>query len=254
MVSHGEDMRLGLLPAPPPVHVDVLSRVDGQRAVGVHGDKKQSGVGVYQVGLVSHVEVVDDRGLVQMGEFRHVVGLVELGRIDLVDGVGVDILLCAIVALDEDASTRQVLDDPSADEGRDGIPKPDIALAGEVVLAFHDATQARSSVVVLGDELRGKGADGRAVAVRVGAQACRVTAAQRRAGEVGEGAVAQVAHGGVVGLVERRGDRVPGKGSAARVAGEGSAIRRGPVRAHGGEWWWCCRGAVVVVSEGVIWA
>ena len=138
-----------------------------------------------------------------MCEFSHVVGLVEFGGIDLVNGISVDVLLGAIVALDQDTSSWQVLDNPSTDEGCGGVSEPDIALAGEVVLALYDASQTRGLVVVFGDELRGKGADGCAVAVRVGAQACRVTAAQRRAGEVCEGAIAQMTHGRVSVLMER---------------------------------------------------
>lgn len=39
------------------------------------------------------MEVVDDRGLVQMGQLGHIVGLVELRRIDLVGALGVDFSL-----------------------------------------------------------------------------------------------------------------------------------------------------------------
>ena len=40
LVGHGEDMWLSLFSPSPPVHVDVVSRVDGQRTVGVHGDQE----------------------------------------------------------------------------------------------------------------------------------------------------------------------------------------------------------------------
>jgi hypothetical protein len=164
LVCHGEDMRFRLLPTPPPVHVNVLSRVYGKRAVGIYCDQEESGVSldasvtvcpcptrlpyIYQIRLVSHVEVVDDRGLVEMGEFCHVVRLVELGRIDLVYGVRLDLLLGAIVALYEDASFWQVFDDPASDECRRRISKPDIALAREVVLALDDAAYPRCLLVV----------------------------------------------------------------------------------------------------------
>jgi hypothetical protein len=46
MICHGEDMRLGLLSAAPPVHVDVFSRVDWQWAVWVNCNQEQSGVGL----------------------------------------------------------------------------------------------------------------------------------------------------------------------------------------------------------------
>jgi hypothetical protein len=63
-----------------------------------------------------------------MCEFCHVVGFVELGWIDLVDGIGFHLLLGTIVALDENSPFREILDYPSADERSCWIPKPDIAL------------------------------------------------------------------------------------------------------------------------------
>ena len=39
------------------------------------------------------MQVVDDGGLVQMGQFGHIVCLVELGRVDLVDALGIDLAL-----------------------------------------------------------------------------------------------------------------------------------------------------------------
>jgi hypothetical protein len=194
-----------------------------------------------QVRLVSHMEVVDDRGLVQMRELGHVVGLVELGRIDLVDGVAVDLLLGAIVALHQYASPGQVLEHPAADEGGRRIPQPDIALAREVVLALYDAPEPRRLVVVGGYERRGEGAHGGAVAVRVGAQASRVAASQHGAAEVGEGLVAQVSHLRLRFRERRRdeggvravgGGGGPCEGAVARAACEGAAIGRR--RAHGG--------------------
>jgi len=94
---------------------------------------------IYEICLVTHVEVVDDRGLVEMCEFSHVVGLVEFGGIDLINGVGIDILLGAIVTLDQDPSSRQVLYNPPADKSRGGISKPNITFAREVILALDDA-------------------------------------------------------------------------------------------------------------------
>jgi hypothetical protein len=68
MVGHGEDVWLGLLSAAPPVHVDVFSRVDRQRAVRVDGDQKQAGVGLDGIssaprpGGRSHVHISDPPG------------------------------------------------------------------------------------------------------------------------------------------------------------------------------------------------
>ena len=57
-----------------------------------------------------------------MCELSHVVRLVEFGRIDLVDRLGVDVVLLAVVALHEQTPSRQVLDDPASDESRLGVP------------------------------------------------------------------------------------------------------------------------------------
>jgi hypothetical protein len=187
------------------------------------------------------MEVVDDRGFVQMRELSHVVGLVELGRIDLVDGVAVDLLLGAVVALHQYASPRQVLEHPAAHEGGRRIPQPDIALAREVVLALYDAPEPRRLIVVGGYERRSEGAHGGAVAVRVGAQASRVAASQHGAAEVGEGLVAQVSHLRLRFRERRRdeggvravgGGGGPREGAVARAACEGASIGRR--RAHGG--------------------
>lgn len=75
-----------------------------------------------------------------MCEFCHVVGLVKFGGIDFVNGIGVDLLLGTIVTLHQYSSLGEVFYDPTADKGRGWIPKPDIALAGKVVLALHDST------------------------------------------------------------------------------------------------------------------
>jgi|TARA_R110002003_G_scaffold37_18_gene2242 hypothetical protein len=84
-----------------------------------------------------------------MRELGHVVGLVEFGGIDLVDRVRVDLLLGAIVALHEQPPIGQLFYDPASDEGGCRIPKPDIALAREVVLSLDYAAQPRSLLAVL---------------------------------------------------------------------------------------------------------
>jgi hypothetical protein len=101
---------------------------------------------IYQIGLVAHVQVVDDRGLVQVRELCHVVGLVELGGIDLVGGFRVDLLLGAVVALHEEPPLGQLFDDPSLD----------------------DAAQLGRLLALFPYELGREGAHWRAVARRVG--------------------------------------------------------------------------------------
>jgi hypothetical protein len=44
LVGHREDVRFRLFPTPSPVHVDVLARVYGQRAVGIYRDQKETRV------------------------------------------------------------------------------------------------------------------------------------------------------------------------------------------------------------------
>jgi hypothetical protein len=140
-----------------------------------------------------------------MCELRHVVGLVELGWVDFVDGVTVHLLLAAIVALDQKPALGQVFYNPTAHEGGRWIAEPHIALAREVVLALDDAAQHRGLLSLLRYELRGKCAGRRAVSNRVRAHACRVAAAQQRAAQLCEGLVPEVAHLGF-GLSERRRD------------------------------------------------
>ena len=129
-----------------------------------------------------------------MCELSHVIRLVEFGRIDLVDRLGVDVVLLAIVALHEQAPSRQVLDDPASDESRLGVSEPDIALAGEVVLAL-DAAHFWHVLGAVGDELWGESAGGCAVAVRIGTQTGGVATTQQRTAQLAEGLVADVCHG-----------------------------------------------------------
>jgi hypothetical protein len=44
LVGHCEDVRFRLLPTPAPVHVDVLARVYGERAVWIYCDQKETRV------------------------------------------------------------------------------------------------------------------------------------------------------------------------------------------------------------------
>ena len=112
-----------------------------------------------EVCLVAHVQIVNDRGLVQMCEFSHIASLVELGRVDFVDSIFSDFLLRAIVALDKQCAALLFLDNPPANEGSLGITKPDISLARKVVFALDDAGGLGRVGVILGDELGREGSD-----------------------------------------------------------------------------------------------
>ena len=62
--------------------------VDGEPLVRVDGDTEEAGVGVDQLVLVPDHRVPQDASVTEEGEIGHVLGAVELGRVDLADGVG----------------------------------------------------------------------------------------------------------------------------------------------------------------------
>ena len=72
---------------PPLAHVQLhgAEGVDGEPLVVVHGDTEEAGVGVDQLVLVPDYRVPEDAGVAEVGEVRHVLGTVELGRVDLAD-------------------------------------------------------------------------------------------------------------------------------------------------------------------------
>ncbi|KAK0703038.1 hypothetical protein B0T26DRAFT_729656 [Lasiosphaeria miniovina] len=135
-VGNGKNVRFGVFPAPALVHVDVLVRVDRKGAVGVDCHEKQSRVGVYEVGHVSCVQVVDNRGLVQVRQLCHVVRFVELGRVDFIDALAVDLSLASIVALDQNPVSSKFLHNPTLDKSCLGVLKPHVFFAREVILAL----------------------------------------------------------------------------------------------------------------------
>ena len=49
-----------------------------------------------QICLISHVEVMDYRGFIQMSELCHIVCLVELGRVNFIDSLGINLSLLKI--------------------------------------------------------------------------------------------------------------------------------------------------------------
>ena len=46
-----------------------------------------------QICLISHMEIVDHRGLVQVSELCHIVCLIKLGRIHFIDSLRIDLSL-----------------------------------------------------------------------------------------------------------------------------------------------------------------
>lgn len=72
-----------------------------------------------------------------MCQLGHVTSLVELGWIDFVDSILLDLLLCAIVTLYQQLPAWHLFNDPSSYESVFGVVQPDITLAREVALAFY---------------------------------------------------------------------------------------------------------------------
>lgn len=83
-------MRFRLFPALPFVHIDIFVRVNWQWAIWIDGNQEQPRVCIDQVRLVPHVQIMDDGSFVEVRELCHVIGLIELGRIDLVYAVCTD--------------------------------------------------------------------------------------------------------------------------------------------------------------------
>ena len=96
---------------PPLAEVEPHGRlgVDGIPLVRIHSHAEQARVGLVnkskmcgwkkfkdyidELGLVSGPEVVQDRGLVEVGQVGHVLTLLKLGRVDLLDLVPLEDLL-----------------------------------------------------------------------------------------------------------------------------------------------------------------
>ena len=93
-LSNTEDVGPAL--GTPLAHVDLhgAEGVDREPLVGVDGDAEEAGVGVDQLVLVPHHGVPQDAGIAKEGQVGHVLGTVELGGVDLADGVRlVDLVL-----------------------------------------------------------------------------------------------------------------------------------------------------------------
>merc|ERR1712045_11807 len=117
-LSDTEDMGPAL--RSPLSHVDLhgAEGVDGETLVGVDGDTEEAGVGVDQLVLVPDNRVPQDAGVTQEGEVSHVLGAVELWRVDLVNLVllehldlssNIDRDLVAILGLDKTLKVATLL-------------------------------------------------------------------------------------------------------------------------------------------------
>ena len=82
-LSDGEDMRGNLIPPLSTVETDGPHGVDGEPLVGVDSDTEETGVGVDQSLDVTLLQIEEDGGVIEIGEVRHVLTAVILGRIHL---------------------------------------------------------------------------------------------------------------------------------------------------------------------------
>jgi len=122
---------------------------------------------VNEVGFIALSEVVDHRGLVEVGEVCHVVGEIELWRVDLVDCVAADCAVDGVVVAADEQRRPSVLDNPSLDKGVVLVVEPDPAPAGEfghvagIIRAATALAVAGAVAGVVDYELWGECAGGR---------------------------------------------------------------------------------------------
>ena len=82
-LSNGKDVRGDLVPPLTAVETDGPHGVDGEPLVGVHSDTEEAGVGVDEPLHVTTLQIEEDGGVIEIGEVRHVLTAVILGRIHL---------------------------------------------------------------------------------------------------------------------------------------------------------------------------
>ena len=121
---------------------------------------------VDEVNFIALSEVVDDRGLVEVGEVCHVVGEIELWRVDLINGVAADGAVDGVAVAADQERRPSVLDDPSLDEGVLLVAEPDPSATGElgnvagIIRAGDAVAVAGAGAGVVGYELWGERAGG----------------------------------------------------------------------------------------------
>ena len=92
-VGDGEDVGRHLIAPAALVDVDGAVGVDGEALVGVNGHAEQAGVGVDQLNEVALLQVVEHRGVVEVGQVGHVLAFLVLGRVHLGDLLLLEVLL-----------------------------------------------------------------------------------------------------------------------------------------------------------------
>merc|ERR1712083_206061 len=83
LLSNTKDMRWAL--APPQAHVDLHGTlgVDGEANIGIDGNTEEARIGVDKLIVVPNTRVPQDTSIIQICQPSHIVGAVELGRVDL---------------------------------------------------------------------------------------------------------------------------------------------------------------------------
>ena len=138
---NGKDVRRQPLVLAVQRHVELFERgrlVDGQFFVRVDGHQEKTRVRVDKVVGIAQVQVVDDAGLVQVGQFGHVVALVELGRVavfQLALGHFLNNILGAVFHRDPDGVVGQVVGDAAPHKHLVFVRDPDPVFCGKVVVA-----------------------------------------------------------------------------------------------------------------------
>ena len=83
-LSNGKDMRRNLIPPLGTVHSNRSHGVDRKPLVRVDCNAEKSGVGVNQSLNIALLQVEQDGSIVEIGQVRHVLATVVLGRVDLI--------------------------------------------------------------------------------------------------------------------------------------------------------------------------
>ena len=82
-LSDSEDVRRHFVPPLTTVETHGPHGVDGEPLVGVDSDTEETGVGVDELFNVPLLQIEEDGGVIQIGEVRHVLTAVVLGRVHL---------------------------------------------------------------------------------------------------------------------------------------------------------------------------
>ena len=82
-LSDGKDVRWDLVPPLATVETDGPHGVDGEPLVRVDSDTEETGVGVDQPLNIPLLQIEEDRGVIEIGEVRHILTAVVLGRVHL---------------------------------------------------------------------------------------------------------------------------------------------------------------------------